>query len=275
MSSGLLTLLDDIAMLADDVSVAAKKTVGILGDDLAVNAEKATGFDKSRELKVLYSIAKGATINKLILLPTILTLNIVFPSILKYILIIGGLYLLFEAGEKIYEFLYDIKDENHKEELHNSTPSNIMEIEKQKIKSAIVTDFILSIEIIILALSTLSDKSILSQILGTTIVGLGSVIFVYGLVALIIRMDDMGLYLHSKGYKKTGKIMIKSMGVTIHSLSIIGTIAMILVGSSILVHNVENLNQLPLSESLIFQFVFGSVLGYILFLFLLIKEKIF
>ncbi|MGE4418430.1 MAG: DUF808 domain-containing protein [Sulfurimonas sp.] len=243
MASGIFLLLDDIAMLADDVAVASKmatqKTAAILGDDLAVNAQKATGFDQSRELKVIWAITKGSLKNKAIILPLAFVLTAFAPFLITIILVLGALFLLYEGVEKIEEYLFHKKEEVKNEELLNSTKENILEIEQEKIKSAILTDFILSIEIVVIALSAVSDKSFGVQVSSTVIVALIATFGVYGLVALIVRMDNAGFWLIEKKRIKSGNFLISAMPKLIKTLAFVGTFAMILVGGGILSHKIE------------------------------------
>ena len=243
MASGIFLLLDDIAMLADDVAVASKiatqKTAAVLGDDLAVNAEKATGFDQSRELAIIWAITKGSLKNKLIILPIAFLLSSFAPSVIIYILILGGLFLLYEGVEKIEEYLLH-KEEHHEEdkELLNSTTETILEIEQKKIKSAVLTDFILSIEIIVIALGTVINEPFLVQVASTAFVAVLATFGVYGFVALIVRMDNVGFWLIEKKQMKSGNFLISAMPKVIKLLALVGTFAMILVGGGILAHNV-------------------------------------
>ena len=183
MASGIFALLDDIASLMDDVAVmgkvAGKKTAGILGDDLAVNAEKASGFMSSRELPVLWAITKGSFLNKLIILPLAFLLSAFLPSAITVILLIGGLYLAYEGAEKIYEFIFP---HAHKEEapiLENLSEKEILNREKDKIKSAILTDFILSVEIVIIALGSVGNEPLITKILVVTLIALAATVGVY------------------------------------------------------------------------------------------------
>ena len=206
MASGFFAILDDIAALMDDVAVTSKiatqKTAGILGDDLAVNAEKATGFLSSRELPVLWAITKGSFVNKLIILPIVFLLNWLYAPAINYVLILGGLYLAFEGMEKIIEFLFhrDKKGHEVEKEVEDTKGQSPEEIEKAKVKSAITTDFILSIEIVIIALGTVLEEShpFITQILVTSLVAFIATVGVYGIVALIVRMDDAGFKLIRK-----------------------------------------------------------------------------
>jgi predicted DNA repair protein MutK len=269
LASGIFALLDDIALLADDVAVTTKvattKTAGILGDDLAVNAEKAVGFAQERELKVIWAITKGSFINKLIILPVAFLLSGFAPWLIPIILVIGGLYLLYEGSEKVEEYFHKhTSKSHHEEELLHSTTENILDIEQKKIKAAIVTDFILSIEIVILALGTVLDKPLPIQIATTTLVAIIATVGVYGLVALIVRLDNIGLWLIEKNQVKSGNFLIALMPKIIKSLGFIGTFAMILVGGGILTHNIEFIHHLaiPSLPALLNEFLVGIVIGF-------------
>ncbi|SHH44371.1 DUF808 domain-containing protein [Chryseobacterium oranimense] len=254
MASGFFAILDDIAALMDDVAVTSKiatqKTAGILGDDLAVNAEKATGFLSSREIPVLWAITKGSFINKLIILPVVFLLNWLYAPAINYVLILGGLYLSFEGVEKIIEFLFHRDKEGHEvvEEIIEDERSD-EEIEKAKVKSAITTDFILSIEIVIIALGTVLEEShpFITQILVTSLVAFIATVGVYGIVALIVRMDDAGFKLIKKSndkgfFGKLGHLLVKALPIVIKALGVIGTIALIMVAGGIFAHRVEFLH---------------------------------
>jgi predicted DNA repair protein MutK len=271
MASGFFAILDDIGALMDDVAVTAKlatrKTAGILGDDLAVNAEKATGFLSSRELPVLWAITKGSLINKIIIVPIALTLNVFLPQAITIILIIGGFYLAYEGVEKIIEFLFHRAKTGHEviEEKEQSTE----DLEKAKIKSAVITDFILSVEIVIIAMSTVLDKSLTLQILTVSVVALLATVGVYGIVALIVRMDDAGLKLIQRSNDKgfwagLGNVLVKALPVVIKTLAVVGTIALILVSGGIFVHNIDYLHHiLPQWPDMVKEFTFGLVGGLI------------
>ncbi|GAA4281564.1 DUF808 domain-containing protein [Gaetbulibacter aestuarii] len=253
MASGFFALLDDIASLMDDVvvmsKISTKKTAAILGDDLAVNAEKATGFVASRELPVLWAITKGSLRNKLIILPIAFLLSAFAHGAIKVVLVLGGLYLAYEGAEKIYEFFFP-----HEEEMDTEneplTKEETLIREKEKIKSAIITDFILSIEIVIIALGTVLEESLLFQILVVSVVSLLATVGVYGIVALIVRMDDIGYKLvklsnGSKGLlHKFGNFLIRALPKVIKGLSVIGTIALILVAGGIFSHNIPFLHHI-------------------------------
>lgn len=278
MASGIFAVLDDIAVLLDDVAmmskVAAKKTAGILGDDLAVNAEKASGFASAREIPVLWAITKGSFLNKLIILPVAFLLSAFLPWAVTVILILGGLYLAYEGAEKIYEFIVPHKpDEKIKAKIELSE-SEILAFEKERVKSAILTDFILSIEIVIIALGTVVTQPIVSQIMVVTIIAIIATVGVYGIVALIVRMDEVGYKLikHSKKEKSfsksLGNFLVQALPKVIKSLSVIGTIALILVSGGIFVHSTEFFhNLLPSLPSLLLEFLVGLVIGFITLLF--------
>ncbi|MES2454888.1 MAG: DUF808 domain-containing protein [Bacteroidota bacterium] len=271
MASGFFAILDDIAALMDDVSVTAKiatkKTAGILGDDLAVNAEKATGFLSSRELPVLWAITKGSFINKLIIVPIALLLNVFFPVAIKVILVLGGFYLAYEGVEKIIEYFFHRAKKGH--EVVVEVKKDGLEAEKAKVKSAVMTDFILSIEIVIIALGSVLDENLTLQILTVSIVALLATIGVYGIVALIVRMDDAGYKLikrtNNKGFfAALGNLLVKSLPVIIRILSVVGTLALVLVSGGIFVHNIEFLHHiLPNLQSTIKELIAGLVAGLI------------
>lgn len=272
MASGFFAILDDIAALMDDVAVTTKvattKTAGILGDDLAVNAEKATGFLSSRELPVLWAITKGSLINKVIIVPIALLLSAFFPIAIKVILVLGGFYLAYEGVEKIVEYLFHRPKEGHEVVAEIKEDGN--DAEKAKIKSAVTTDFILSVEIVIIALGTVLEKSLTIQILTVSVVALLATIGVYGIVALIVRMDDAGHKLiktsNDKGVLSTlGHLLVKSLPVIIRILSVVGTIALILVSGGIFVHNIDFLHHLfPELPSIIKESLIGLVAGLII-----------
>ena len=273
MASGFFAILDDIAALMDDVAVTSKiatqKTAGILGDDLAVNAEKATGFLSSRELPVLWAITKGSFINKLIILPIAFLLNWLYKPAIEMILILGGLYLAFEGVEKIIEYLFHSSKKGH-EVIEESKEDENSEIsEKAKINSAIRTDFILSIEIVIIALGTViqQEHPLITQIITVTFVSFLATVGVYGIVALIVRMDDAGFSLirksHDKGFfSKLGHLLVKALPVIIKLLGVVGTIALILVSGGIFVHNIHYLHELlPTWPDILKEFTFGIIGG--------------
>jgi len=269
MASGFFAVLDDIAALMDDVAVTSKiatrKTAGILGDDLAVNAEKATGFLASRELPVLWAITKGSFLNKLIIIPVALLLNALFPAAIKVILILGGFYLAYEGVEKIIEFFFHRQKKGH--EVIEEQRERPGDVEKTKIRSAVTTDFILSVEIVIIALGTVLDKSLTIQILTVAVVALLATVGVYGIVALIVRMDDAGhrliKYSNEKGWLFTlGNLLVKSLPIVIKSLAVIGTIALLLVSGGIFVHNIDYFHHvMPDIPSIVKELSFGVAAG--------------
>jgi predicted DNA repair protein MutK len=274
MASGFFALLDDIAAIMDDVAimskVAAKKTAGILGDDLAVNAEKASGFISSRELPVLWAIGKGSLINKIIILPIAFLLSAFFPFGVLVVLVLGGLYLAYEGAEKIYEFLFHREHAATETIIKEYTEDEILSFEKDKIKSAIVTDFILSVEIVIIALGTVIEKPLLSQVVVVSIIAILATVGVYGIVAMIVRMDELGYKLIKQStsdrsvLKFIGNLLVQALPKVIKSLAVIGTIALLLVAGGIFVHNIDFLHHLfPQWPSIIKEFSFGLVIGLI------------
>ncbi len=283
MASGIFAIFDDIAALMDDVAVASKiatrKTAGILGDDLAVNAEKATGFLSSRELPVLWAITKGSLLNKVIIVPIALLLNVFFPIAIKVILILGGFYLAYEGVEKIIEYLFHRTKTG--EEVIAKHEDNPEEVERSKIKSAVTTDFILSVEIVIIALGTVLDRSLTIQILTVSVVALLATVGVYGIVALIVRMDDAGYALikksDNKGFlAKLGTILVKSLPIIIKSLAVIGTIALILVSGGIFVHNIDYLHHLlPAVPAMLKEALIGLIAGVLVVAVVSIFQKLF
>lgn len=254
--ASLLTLLDDISVILDDVSlmtkVAAKKTAGVLGDDLALNAEQVTGVKADRELPVVWAVAKGSFINKLILVPAALLISAVYPPLVTFLLMCGGLYLAYEGAEKvIHKFWPHLlpHDEAQNERLRANADESIdlVAYEKDKIKGAVRTDFILSAEIIVIALgSAVADgATLLEKSLVLAIIAVAITVGVYGLVASIVKMDDLGLHLmkqSSTAKQKFGEFLLSFAPKLMKFLSIAGTLAMFLVGGGILVHGIEFLH---------------------------------
>lgn len=287
MASGFFAILDDIAALMDDVAVTSKiatqKTAGILGDDLAVNAEKATGFLSSRELPVLWAITKGSFLNKLIILPIAFLLNWLYKPAIEIILVLGGLYLAFEGVEKIIEFLFHRSKKGHEVIQESQIDEDEPVSEKAKIKSAIATDFILSIEIVIIALGTVIEENhpLLTQILTVTFVSFLATVGVYGIVALIVRMDDAGFKLirktNDKGFfSKLGHLLVNALPVIIKILGIVGTLALILVSGGIFAHNIAYLHHfLPTWPDMIKEFTFGIIGGLIAVALFTVGKKIY
>jgi len=278
MTGGIFAVLDDIAVLMDDVAimgkVAAKKTAGILGDDLAVNAEKATGFQAKRELPVLWAITKGSFVNKLIILPLAFLLSAYAPWLIVPILLAGGAYLSYEGMEKVYHLFTRSTHGTPASKTVNDT-SELLRIEKVKIKSAVQTDFILSIEIIVIALGTMMEQSLLLQVMVVSLIAMMATIGVYGLVALLVRMDDAGYFLIARARKMQGRIkkmvawmgslLVASLPTIIRALSVIGTVAMLLVGGGMFTHNIHRLHDaLSFMPALIANLLIGVTVGSLL-----------
>ncbi len=253
--TSLLTLLDDIAMLLDDVAVlskvAAKKTAGVLGDDLAVNAEQLSGGLKAdRELPVVWSVFKGSMLNKAIIVPIALLLSYFLPMLIMPLLMLGGAYLCYEGFEKVWHsYTHKAQHKDEHEKLITALQDDsvdIVEYEKNKVKGAIRTDFILSAEIIIIALGTVADKSIGTQVSVLTFIAILMTIGVYGLVAGIVKIDDGGLILIKdnsltflgKSKRALGYFMIAFAPKLMKFLAFAGTVAMWLVGGSLITHGV-------------------------------------
>jgi len=249
--TNLLTLIDDIAVLLDDIAVmskvAAKKTAGVLGDDLALNAQQVSGVNADRELPVVWAVAKGSFLNKLILVPLALLISTFIPFAITPLLIIGGLFLCFEGAEKLVEIFFHTKPHSEKNEKEFS---DLKEYENQKIKGAIRTDFILSAEIIVISLGTVAQESFLSQLSVLSIIAIVMTIGVYGLVAGIVKIDDAGLYL-VKDIKQTavgklkrliGRGLLSFAPYLMKMLSVVGTVAMFMVGGGIISHGISVLH---------------------------------
>jgi hypothetical protein len=286
MASGFFAILDDVAALLDDVAamskIATKKTAGILGDDLAVNAEKASGFVSNRELPVLWAITKGSFLNKIIILPIAFLLSAFLPWAITVILLLGGLYLAFEGAEKIYEFFVPHPKAHIPQNAEAPGKAEILELEKTKIKSAITTDFILSIEIVIIALGTVIDESLVNRIVVVSIVALLATVGVYGIVALIVRMDEFGAKLIDINEEdnsisdKIGRFLVNALPKLIKSLAIIGTIALILVAGGIFVHKTPFLHDiLPMVPSMLVEFIVGLIVGFISLMVFKVIKKVF
>jgi len=279
MASGIFALLDDIAALMDDVvlmsKMATKKTAGILGDDLAVNAEKASGFVSSREIPVLWAITKGSFANKLIILPIAFLLSYFLPIAVTVLLICGGLYLAYEGAEKIYSFLFHRKQHQAEAAVDRKSydTKDLLSLEKQKIKSAILTDFILSVEIVIIALGAVEGQELTVQIVVVSFVAILATIGVYGIVAMLVRMDDIGLHFIKKSNSpqsflhRLGQGLVWLLPKVVKSLSVIGTIALLLVSGGIFVHKISFfhhiLEEIP---SIIRDFSIGLGVGIVVFI---------
>jgi hypothetical protein len=248
VASSLLALLDDIATVLDDVSVmtkvAAKKTAGVLGDDLALNAQQVTGVKADRELPVVWAVCKGSLINKVILVPAALAISTYAPWLVTPLLMLGGAYLCFEGFEKLaHKFLHSpTEDAAHHQELVKALSDekvDILAFEKEKVKGAVRTDFILSAEIIAITLGTVANAPFMQQLTVLSGIALIMTIGVYGLVAGIVKMDDAGLYLSQRGAaasRALGRALLAAAPKLMKFLSVAGTAAMFMVGGGILVH---------------------------------------
>lgn len=284
--SSLLTLLDDIATLLDDISVmgklAAKKTAGVLGDDLSLNAQQVTGVRANRELPVVWGVAKGSLINKVILVPLALLISAFIPWAITPLLMLGGAFLCFEGVEKV---LHSLQARKHKEDpqvrrqrLEALASQDPMAFERDKVKGAIRTDFILSAEIVAITLGIVAEAPLLNQILILSGIALLVTVGVYGLVGIIVKLDDMGYWLVEKTSSLaqwSGKALLAIAPSLMKVLSIVGTLAMFLVGGGIVVHGItplhhaiENLahgqnaviaSLLPTVANLVLGFIIGAI----------------
>ena len=271
-ASSLLALLDDIATLLDDVSimtkVAMKKTAGVLGDDLALNAEQVSGVQAERELSVVWAVAKGSAVNKLILVPAALAISALMPAAITPLLMIGGLFLCFEGCEKLlHKFLHTPDEEaSHDSALKQAATApdlDLLSFEKDKIKGAVRTDFILSAEIIVISLGTVADAPFAQQVMTLSLVAVLMTLGVYGLVGGIVKLDDLGLYWSRSAdafRRRLGGGILRFAPILMKSLSVLGTAAMFMVGGGILVHGlgpvhhwIENLGRV----------LGGGVLGWL------------
>ena len=301
--SSLLALIDDIATLLDDVSlmtkVAAKKTAGVLGDDLALNAQQVSGVKADRELPVVWAVCKGSFLNKLILVPSALLISAFIPWLIIPLMLIGGAYLCFEGSEKlVHKFLHKKdEDEQHNKELIKAVANpaiDIVEFEKDKIKGAIRTDFILSAEIIVITLGTVANSSLSVQISVLSTIAIAITVGVYGIVAGIVKIDDLGLHLiqnpsqaiFSKIKNSFGRFLLWGAPWLMKSLSVVGTAAMFLVGGGIFTHNVPVLHHAiaqlassvafaPWIVSILLDGVFGVLLGLIVVFIVFVFAKLF
>ncbi|RWR03932.1 hypothetical protein ED28_02795 [[Pantoea] beijingensis] len=253
--TSLLTLLDDIATLLDDISVmgkvAAKKTAGVLGDDLSLNAQQVTGVKANRELPVVWGVAKGSFINKLILVPLALVISAFAPWAITPLLMIGGAYLCYEGVEKVMHSLHPDKSastpEARQQRLANTAQQDPVAYEKKKVKGAIRTDFILSAEIVAITLGIVSEAPLLNQVLILSGIAILVTIGVYGIVAGIVKLDDLGLWLSEKSSaaaKVVGRGLLVAAPWLMKVLTVVGTLAMFLVGGGIVVHGVPALHHM-------------------------------
>ena len=252
--ASLLTLLDDISVILDDVSVmtkvAAKKTAGVLGDDLALNAEQVSGVKANRELPVIWAVAKGSFINKLILVPAAILISAIYPPLITFLLMCGGLFLVYEGAEKVIHRFWphaipDDEEQNARRQANADETVDLVAFEKEKIKGAVRTDFILSAEIIVIALGATATATLLQRSLVLSILAIGITVGIYGLVAGIVKIDDVGLHMMEKDGKftqKVGKVLFAAAPKLMKFLSIACTLAMFLVGGGILVHGINFLH---------------------------------
>ncbi|AVO57972.1 DUF808 domain-containing protein [Pseudomonas chlororaphis] len=248
--SSLLVLIDDIAAVLDDVALmtkmAAKKTAGVLGDDLALNAQQVSGVRAERELPVVWAVAKGSFLNKLILVPAALAISAFAPWLVTPLLMLGGAYLCFEGFEKLaHKFLHSkAEDQAEHQQLIDAVAdpaTDLVTFEKTKIKGAIRTDFILSAEIIAITLGTVADAPLMQQVVVLSGIAIVMTVGVYGLVGGIVKLDDLGLWLTQKPgqvAKSIGGAILRAAPYMMKSLSVIGTAAMFMVGGGILTHGV-------------------------------------
>ncbi|MFO6296511.1 DUF808 domain-containing protein [Rahnella selenatireducens] len=254
----LLALIDDIASILDDVAamskVAAKKTASVLGDDLALNAQQVSGVKADRELPIVWAVAKGSMVNKAILVPLALLISAFIPWAITPLLMIGGAYLCYEGFEKVAHKL--MPGDHHEEK--TVTPqvkdeADAKKLEKEKVKGAVRTDFILSAEIIVISLGIVSSAPFINQVTVMVLIAVAMTVGVYGLVGAIVKIDDAGLYLSKlsgessvmNGVRAFGRVIVNAAPWLMKTLSVVGTVAMFLVGGSIISHG------LPFMHSLI------------------------
>jgi hypothetical protein len=258
--SSLLALIDDIASILDDVAilskVAAKKTAGVLGDDLALNAHQVSGVHADRELPVVWAVAKGSLKNKAILVPAALAISAFIPWAIAPLLMLGGAYLCYEGFEKLaHKLMHDAAEVAHHAEHLNALANpaiDLIAIEKDKIHGAIRTDFILSAEIVVIALGTVADAAFSKQVVVMCAIAIVMTAGVYGIVAGIVKLDDAGLHLREKRgtnfwrkiQRATGAVLLNLAPYLMKALSIVGTIAMFMVGGGILIHGIPGAHDL-------------------------------
>ncbi|TWI56496.1 hypothetical protein IQ22_00945 [Pseudomonas duriflava] len=296
-----LALFDDIATVLDDVSimskVAVKKTAGVLGDDLALNAQQVTGIKADRELPVVWAVAKGSLLNKAILVPAALLISAFAPWLVTPLLMLGGAYLCYEGTEKLaHKFLSSDHDKAEHVKAVADPNVDMVAYEKGKIKGAIRTDFILSAEIIAITLGIVAESSLMQQVLVMTLIALAMTVGVYGLVAAIVKLDDLGLHLSksSNGASQAiGKGLVSTAPLLMKALSVIGTVAMFMVGGGILSHGIAALHHpieafthaaasvpgigpvLGALAPTLFNIVFGILIGAVVLLVVGLAKKLF
>jgi uncharacterized protein len=282
----LLALLDDITTMLDDVSVmsqvAAKKTAGVLGDDLALNAQQVTGIAAKRELPVVWAVARGSFINKLILVPTALLISAFIPWLIVPLLMLGGAFLCYEGFEKVWHSLHAKKQDaaSKKDSQKTVQPAtqppqgDLLALEKEKVKGAVRTDFILSAEIIVISLGVVAEAALTQRILVLSVIAVLMTIGVYGLVAFIVKMDDIGLWLMQRQgqgllpqfNRKLGRGMVSVVPYLMRLLSVLGTAAMFLVGGGIIAHGIPVVHHWITSTGhweIVFNGLFGVLVGAI------------
>jgi uncharacterized protein len=281
-SASLLTLLDDITVVLDDVAIltklAAKKTAGVIGDDLALNAQQVSGVKAARELPVVWAVAKGSLLNKAILVPAALAISAWLPVLIVPLMMVGGGYLVYEGMQKVLHKLLHSRDEDarHHDELVKAVADekvDLVSFEKDKIKGAIRTDFILSAEIIVLSLGVVDGQPFAQQALVLVAIALGITVGIYGLVAGIVKLDDAGMHLAGQGGARAafGRGILYTAPYLMKFLSVAGTAAMFLVGGGIMVHAIPALEHLlegmqpggwmDLVVSMLFNAAVGMALG--------------
>ncbi len=296
--TSLLALLDDISTLLDDISVmgkvAAKKTAGVLGDDLSLNAQQVTGVKANRELPVVWGVAKGSFLNKVILVPLALVISAFAPWLITPLLMLGGAYLSYEGVEKVLHWLTADKQRKSPEErrkrLETLSQQDAVSYEKDKIKGAVRTDFILSAEIVALTLGIVAEAPLLNQILILAGIAILVTVGVYGIVALIVKIDDLGYWLEEKRSvvaRKTGAVLLFLAPLLMKVLSVVGTLAMFLVGGGIVIHGVPWLHHiisevtghtrgilLTLLSDILAPLIVGAIIGSIVLLLVKLFGKI-
>jgi predicted DNA repair protein MutK len=271
MAAGsLLALLDDIATVLDDVSVltkvAAQKTSGVLGDDLALNAQQVSGVRAEREIPVVWAVARGSFVNKLILVPSALAVSAFLPWLITPLLMVGGAYLCFEGFEKlVHKFLHRGGDRAHSRA--NADPSiDLVAVEQEKIKGAIRTDFVLSAEIVVIALGTVAEAPFATRVAALSAIAVLMTVGVYGLVAAIVKLDDAGMYLCRRGHagaRAFGHAILRVAPWLMKTLTVVGTAAMFLVGGGILVHGLPFLHRLVEGSGLAITLAVDGVAGVV------------
>ena len=253
-ASSLLALIDDISTLLDDVAlltkVAATKTTGVMGDDLALNAEQVAGVRVDRELPVVWAVAKGSFVNKLILVPMALVISAFMPIAIMPLMMIGGLFLCFEGVEKLgHKLLHhaDAPTPGARLQVVADPAVDLLAFEKDKVNGAVRTDFVLSAEIVVITLGTMAGAPLVQQVVVLSAVALGATVLVYGLVAGIVKVDDLGLALHRQAdatTRRLGAFILRAAPLLMKSLSVLGTAAMFTVGGSIIAHGVPAIEHL-------------------------------